>query len=513
MTRLSYLDAFYIDAFQAMMISIWGGTKFSNEIDELCYYASMSCWLDDSYISEYYRRELLYFYLKPELPAVKEDDLLNRIKKMLPFSNNMLKRVIKNLTILYDKNPERIIEGSNNEKIFEILNSLKFNSIMKDAYESLKLTDNLLLFYNIIWNEEKKSRELEIRIILPDKYRIVVDNYGNLSELWLHTPVAKGTEIAHEFCVFTKEKYYRADAMGRQIATMRQITTTDALGNSQVNIDNVMEINNQSGIIPCNLLKLSKGRNDYYNVNKSLYSLVLDQLRINSMTVQIDENMLNNSFSLLFGINLGEQKDIKVGHGRLFTLDQKNQDATPSLEYVSGNPVFNELNELRSTTIKNVYKDYGLPNSFIEGTQAPLSGIAMKQQAIELLEARQDDIQVMQDLESKIINTIIKFLNVDEASPYRNQFNGDYEITTKYQELNFEDDAKLIFELNQTKFNAGLMSPSEFLRSVNISTEIKDDTDAVLYIKKNLELLKTLKENQNDNIGPGETLTRTNTNA
>jgi hypothetical protein len=165
----------------------------------------------------------------------------------------------------------------------------------------------------------------------------------------------------------------------------------------------------------------------------------------------------------------------------------------PSLESVSGNGSFLNIEELRDIRFKRALRKEGLPESSIQGNPGmAASGVAMLLDRKELDEKRAEDEVVMKKFEREFYSVLALvgntdlFLNLPQA-----------DITINYADGITYSDPAIETEAKKIQFEAGYIGAKMYLSTIIDDDDLADDRAAIEYIKKNKELLKELNGNDN----------------
>jgi hypothetical protein len=472
----------YIDAYNADFYSLWGNTNFKWQIADLCYIRAATCFLHDSELGEEDRRKLLYSYLKNCTAYEKESDPINKSFPILPTDNTVIKRILQNLCFVYNQKASRDFNLPDNQKdeLNGILKTCKYDKLIKQIYQSAKLVNECAV----------RLRQVNGKWILdyltPDLYRLVKDDYDNLIEIWIpfHT-VDKYGSVSNRFHCWNNEYYWQADIDGNSV------DFTYKINNGKEN--KYSKLPNKYGKIPFVFLRFSDNPDIY---GGGLWELVKSQLIYNSIQYFKNENLIYGGVGLWILKNFTAEaaKNITLNPGVALVINDKSPEEPSDIERLTGTPIWNEIDIAAETMIKNTMRNLGLPNSMIGNTANLQSGVAMKIDRLELEELRNDDINTLKDFEEELINHIIYVYNVETGRNIAQvELRIDFAETQTFAEP--LDELKYTQEL----YRAGLMTPLNYVIKLTGNDMIKNDNDAINFIKQNLDYVKQTGNNYNAN--------------
>jgi hypothetical protein len=247
---------------------------------------------------------------------------------------------------------------------------------------------------------------------------------------------------------------------------------------------NEIELKNPYGKIPFIITKFEEDPDVYGGLK---YELVKSQLVSNMIDLLRDENLIYSGFGVWVIKNFGLTDDeIALSPGRIYPIDTKFDDPEPSLEHVSANPGYNEIQLAKDLVIKNIMRNMGLPNGMLQDNPGLQSGVAMLIDRKELEEARVDDIEALQIFEKEIINMILTVSNSERLTSYEL-----VDVETDFVETSAMLEPDKEFELQTSYFNAGLITPSQYIVRTT-GREFKTDEEAIEFINKNKDFKKQI---------------------
>jgi len=486
----SYLDSsFYHEAFSGHLTSIWGSTQFGNEITDLCYHKSLQCMLRDNYIGEAQRRDLLYYFLKPMFNSDNAESTLNSMFRIMPSSNLYLKRALNNLCVIYDEIPTIQVEGRNEDIANELLRDSNLGMIMQKSYRLLKLHNEVLIRPFIALRNGKKK--LEYQYTSPDKYRVKYDRLGNPEEVWIHF-----VDTSEEFTRQDKFYVWTKDTLQVKGIDNKNVPFTIMVKDKPLE---VVEYKHGFGIIPMQIRNLAFMQDDELEIDGGgMFELLKAQIKCNMLDFYILQGTTFNSFPMRMLINWYLDNPGVISANGMFIKDDVRADSSgmtplpPTYEEISADTTFENLEEFKLKTIKDVLKQFGLPPSLVDDTITTPSGAALREMRRELDEARIEDLNSLRPQDKELVELTLLIADRDPASPYRGQFGDTYQVSIEYADFQaYTEFAVAQQEADYLKAN-GLISPLGYLNRFTEIDEVISDEDAIEYINKNKELFSQL---------------------
>lgn len=450
----------FVRAFSAEFTAIWGGTPFEDEIDSLAYFRAMTCWLASTYYDLESRRAYMYKYLESNFSSTKNDDTINELYRLIPIEQSIT-RILRNLCILYNREPKREFKSTSADKYKENYAKGRVNSALRQAHEFARFTNNALIMPRV------RAGKLDIDVLLPDLYRVITDdnNYREVKELWIPI-ITRGTT---DFHVWTAEEYRRLDYKG----------------------DTIKQEANRYGCIPGVFLQFNRNTADYYG--SGLFELVMATLDNNKLKFLADNNVDYTGFSVWVATNFGVALDTRIAPNRLLRVDNiasgEGALIEPDLRAISPESNYLSIEELRDMRYRRALRDCGLPASMYDSNPGlAASGTAMLIERQELMESREIDIDVMRHCEQELCDMITKVVNADLGESLI-----PAEMGVDYAEFEVVSEPKYEFELARQKFEYGLITALDFVKKMSGYDLASTNDDAIKYLKNNRDLLKLLE--------------------
>lgn len=473
-TTIANKRPFYADAFENESFIIWKETEFKHQIVDIAHKRTMSCFLRNNPEAEYDRRELLYAMLKPVFSHDDKEDTLIKYYSILPTDNLYIRRIIRNLCIIYNEAPDREINGEAQNEFINLLNDRYLNNTLQKTYRVAKLTGECIVRPYI------NNGLLKWSYFLPDVYRVKEDRYGNPEEIWIAFEEFEDAKPVIKFHVWTADEYSVRNAKGKPIKF------TDPDGKEAI------LIKHGYGGLPFERLEMDE--------NENLYDLVRAQLECNALDLYNLQNITFNAFSVWVLTSFPELgKNFKLSPNRVITAKAEHPEApVPEVSTVAPTAFFSEIDEYKQDKMKRVMKNLGLPTSLVDDNPGlAQSGVAMKMDRKELDEIRREDIYVLEDFESRLINATARILNYDNRSNEKLKPKYPVEISITYQEPELFTEPRDFFDLEIERWNNDLKTPKQLVNDI-AGKYVETDEEAIEFIKQNREFKKLISGDDND---------------
>lgn len=417
---------YYRDAFASEFMMYWGQTKFSPEINELCFYRAITCFYREAMEDIEDRRRLLYHYLKGEFSTENADDALQRMAHQLPV-DSFIPKALKNLCLAYKQAPQRTWGTEDDPSAYgedfgPIYREMNFDRVMQDVSRLGKLCNVVAVRP---W-KHPLTGEMKVQILTPDMYR-VEENRGEPVELWYRTTYTDDraeTQNAHR--VWTIDRTYYADMEGAPIRGSEEP--------------------NPYGRVPFAFLRMESPLNDD-PYGGSMFSLIEANLRANKKEFAADVGLVMNGFGVWVVTN-GRMNEgqAKIAPDQVFAIDDvKGGDAQylpTEVEHVVGNSMFSLVRDDKRQGIKDSLRAVGLPSSIVEeNAGTPPSGISRILERVELLEQRDADklaLAVFEEEFAYLLAEVVRNDDYDADLPEEFVFAIDYAEERVYQEPQVE---------------------------------------------------------------------------
>jgi len=485
-------STFYGKAYNGQNQAVWGSTYWRNEIELMSYQRAGSCWLGNSLTNEEDRRELLYSYLSAYFATDSQSDPLNRNYPNLSTDNLAMSRVLNNICFVYNEQPSRQytvnrvgISEDLESKINDLLSDVNFDLRMKEIHKICKLNNECAVTI------AKENGRYKLKIYTPEMYRAKRDDVtGDLLELAIPFQTIINNKPEIRFHVWTDEKYqqYSIDYKPAPF-TFKGTKRNGKIEEERYSKEGMPNPYNR---VPFVIIKFSEDPDIY---GGGLFELVKMQLTSNAIDYLRDENLIYSGFGIWHFKNHGLKGDeIKMGPGRVYTSDKTLDDMEATIEHVTAAPAYSDVQTIKEAIIRDGMRNLGLPSSLVnQNPGLAQSGTAMLIDRKELEEVRLQDLQILQFYENEIINLYLEIYNKLEQSNLP-----IIEVETDYVETSSMLDKDKELEYQKALFEAGLISPKQYVVRITGNTTIATDDQAIEYINTNLEFKKQIKEDSNE---------------
>jgi hypothetical protein len=463
------LAHYYEVAFNAYNTLIWEGTKYADddlELESLAYYRALTCFYGSDMIDISDRRRLLYAFMVTEFKTGRGTDTLERYKNTLPIQSSV-RRVLNNLCIAYNQPPKRRFSNtpSMDDTFKNLYTEAKISNVLARIYRLAKLCSWVLV--RPVWIDGK----LQLNYLSPSQCRVEVSDTNNK--------------------VITEVAYPDYDADNNVLAirhwTPFEVWTTNTKGN----IIEKKPLVNPYGVIPYVAMKLELGTRYYTG---GMFELIEDQLERNKFRFLSNADVSFNGRPIKIAINMGKGELI-FSPDQVLALDGVVNEssgggyARPALELVSPDPQYTMIDDFASSREQIAMRTEGLPESMINNTGTPLSGIAKIIDRQELIEKRNADLPLLAEFEKNLAKMVALIGKVD-ANLNLDMEMKDFSIDFEEDKVYIEPDAE--YEFDKKKLQDGLIDPLEFMKKWGgFDNEITKES-AIKVVTERKELVKLL---------------------
>lgn len=443
----SYDSELYFSAFRSLVQDQW--TIFNEEEEDLAYCYALSALMLGGEIGVRRRRKLMYEAMKGYFQATNSHSIINKYLNTIPTSNKLIQKVIRNLCDVYSKGVERNLSN-------------RFEGLLQDSYLDFYLQDlhEKSYFTSRALIRPYYKDGLCYNIWTPDIYRTKYDKYDNLVKVILLTPIYKnrkvnitrvsdiGHTIEYHYTVWELDgnvKVYQLDHSGRK---------------TEFEFDGEVGFEFTTKYTKLPFVEMNAGNPaDYLYSDGGDWNLAEYQIFINHLDFLIKNNSQfgNLAFWLAKNINLPSQ--IELSGNKMINVKTSAGDPDPEIDYKQAELIALQLSDVKEETLKQIYKFYGLPSMSVESTGA-LSGTAMKQDRIELMEFRQKESIKVKKFDKKLIETLQHILEKEAGISESIE---SYKLEIK--DYDIVQDPEEVFTVAEMKYNAGLMTKLDFLRA------------------------------------------------
>lgn len=501
----------YDSAFQTEYYAQYGGIKeIRDGLGDLPYKRAISAFMQKGgKEAERDRREMLFQYLKGKgLRHNTEDAKVNQQYGTLPNSNFETRRIIDNICKVYTDEVTREFKGVSKTLeilINDILNEVAYNSKMQKIHEICKANTTCLVHPRV------RNKKLDLQVLRPEQYVAVKNDYGKLTDIYIYYTETINDPIGENVRTEGRIKHWNSEYLTVYNTTGQIVPITRVIQVYNENTEQFEDvtINEERyehglGVIPFIEISFTDNDADGTEEGEDLYELVLEQLFINMIDFLLSDNTIY-TVMVWVAINLGLDDKADFGPDRLIAKDNVGTEsglAPPELFNVEANISFEAFQDLKESRLKDLMKKLGLPTSIVtDNPGLASSGVAMKQDRIELEEIRQKDINKLRVFDKEIIKLLILFAHKDVSSKYKGEFEGIYNDVKNEIELDLSIDFadQGIYETPQEQIERldylaknGLITPTAFMKQLTGDDTFADDQKAVEYMIENKNYFKQI---------------------
>lgn len=342
---------------------------------------------------------------------------------------------------------------------------------------------------------------LSLKIYTPDLYRVAYDDYYNITEVWIPRQEKyldnNKYKIRTIYDVWDSQRYRKLDYHGNPVVFM-------------YNNQKYTELPLPTYKCPPFCELIIDGDSDVYG--GGLWELAKAQLEANMWDFLIKENAIYNGFSVWMMVNFGKKYTrAKLSPGHVIKIDNvkevEGDDIPPYIDTITPSQQYTEMNEIKTTRIKMMLKNIGLPSSIVEDRDT--SGVAMLIDRAELNEMRMEDISVLKHNEKRLHNVIANVLNTEFDESYPDEI----DVTMDYVEPSVYREPKDEYEYHKSLYDNGFIDVKTFIHKITGDDSIITEQDAIEYINNNLRIINELQRRATGAGGGNESAISTSSGA
>ena len=322
------------------------------------------------------------------------------------YAVNMTKRLIDRISLVYKNPPERNLEDE------------RYSDLTEDKNFTLKRIErihNLLgtVALQVIWKDDK------FQYVPRLEFEPIFDVDDPMNPVGIVYPAKKTTDSIYqtqedEYIYWDNERHFRFDVNG-----------------------NIIHINeedlNPYGVLPFVFIQPNNQIDEFINEGKGK-DICLANCQIDIAMTMLQHHIRKAGGQFVISGNV-ETNNIELGLNKVVVID----DGTMS--NLNPNVDINSIIEGVKFQLQQVAINHHLTFDF--GINGSKSGVALKIENIELLEAREDDVEKFRMVENDIYAIETKLLEAHMKLSLPNDFNIDY------TEIDFPDPAQ---EMQQWEF-------------------------------------------------------------
>jgi hypothetical protein len=239
------------------------------------------------------------------------------------------------------------------------------------------------------------------------------------------------------------------------------------------------------GVIPYIPLRMRETENHWGEGDSQLVDI---NEMINILLCSSFDNAIMQAHGQPVAINMGIEGKILTGPKHIIQVENAGSDLhSPSFEFKNPQPAIRECMDKIDWLLKRTAVDHGLPPGSVSLEEKAQSGAAKTIDNWELIEARQDDIEILRPFEKRLfdITRIVWNYHSNDKIPDDAVFGIDF------QEIELPQPEKDELAVKQMKLQLGLWTPVDDM----IDEDEGIDKDAALaLVQENLEIRNALQD-------------------
>ena len=382
------------------------------------------------------RDEALDYYTYNNTAQYIDQYFAGTLQQEIPIYNvNLTKKLVNRISLVYKNAPIRDVE---NDSYFE------FTEDKDWKLKNLERIHNLLgtTAIQVCW-EDNKLKYNPILEFVP-----VMDPYNPLKPVGITFPLNKATgdwrNTEEDIYVYwSAEEHYMFDNTGKRI---------------QVNEDNV----NPYGILPFVFIQPTHMVDEFWNEGAMDIALGNKQIDLAMTMLQHHIRIAGGQFVIEGRV---DANNIQLGLNKVVVIDEGN------MSNISSNTSINDIKQGIEFQLKTIAFNNNLNFDF--GLSGSKSGVALKIENLELLEAREDEVEKWRRAEKQIFEIEKQVLATETGTQL-----GDMSID--YAEIEFPDFEREREEWDW-KFKHGLADKYDYLMA-NDPDKFPDRESAIEYL-------------------------------
>ena len=366
----------------------------------------------------------------------KEDDIREFQFLYIP----VLRRIIDKLCLVYKSQTERSLESEGeNTKLTELFSISDIQTKSRHWHKMAKLFHTILV--QPVLREEYGEKKLYFEIWNPNVITVEPRENNYLLPKKVMYQISNGKEV--NTVVWTDEEHYVLNSKGVIIYD-----------------ENNTERINPYGEIPFAVLRL-KEANDFWGEGETILANIEEKIDI--LLIQLMDLLIMQSHGQPVLKNAKIQGDIQTGARHPLQLLPANPDQPADFSFVSPNGKAKELQDSIDWLISKTMSLYGLAqSSTIESSQAS-SGYAKMIDNWDVIEQREEDIEILKDFEKRLFQKVKLVCNYDGFITFAD----NSELKILFNNYTFPQDPVEEIKLKQEKLKVGLWNPIDDLKAMD----------------------------------------------
>ena len=341
------------------------------------------------------RNKLVNYYQYQGTEQYIDEYFGGTLQQEIPlYTTNITKKIVNRISMVYKDRPVRLYNNEVNSDINDYMH-------MKDyKLKSIERIHNLVgtMLIHVVWNEQKEK--IEYRPIL--EYEVTLNPENPLEIMSVLYPIEKTTDDLYhhqidKFIFWSKDEHYMIDSENR-------IT--------QINEDNV----NPYGMLPFVTIQPNTVIDEYFNIGEGADIALANQQIDISMTML--QHHIRSAGGQMFVRGRVDTDNIELGLNKVIVLEDGD------LGTVNNSTDINAIMEGIKHQIQHICSNHHIAFDFGISTQK--SGVAIKLENLELLEAREDDVEKFRMVEEELHKVEQKIMQVEMNLSIPDEFHVDF---------------------------------------------------------------------------------------
>lgn len=402
--------------------------------------------LFDYYIGD---EDLIKMYLKRVMLKTFSQDMLDEMQ--YPYFN-VVRRVIDRLCLAYKLPADRYILVPRNtvagkstpdskmeavdDTYQELLASTNINAQAKRWHRYARLLDTV--YVGVVWRGEGKEGHIEYDILQPHLMYALPeeDNYLQAAAIAFRK-LYNGKLITVQW---SKDQHVIFDSQGK-------VMRGDGLPNGT----------NPYGVLPYIPLRMRETENHWGQGDSQLVDI---NEQINILLCSATDNAIMQSHGQAVAINMGQKGILKTGPRYIIEVNEASTDQhQPSFQFVHPQPAIKENMDYIDWMLKRTAVDHGLPPAAVAIEEKALSGAAKAIDNWELIEMRQDDIEILRPFEKKLFEITRAVWNYHCGEVGGEQIPDDAVFGIDFQDIKVPQSDVDELKIKAQKLDLGLWTP------------------------------------------------------
>tara|TARA_Y100000401_G_scaffold38325_1_gene28934 strand:+ start:22295 stop:23638 length:1344 start_codon:yes stop_codon:yes gene_type:complete len=342
------------------------------------------------------RDEALDYYTYNNTAKYIDQFFSGTLQQEIPIYNvNLTKKLINRISLVYKDAPIRDVE---NDNYYELTSDKDWKM------KSFERVHNLLgtIAVHVCWEDDQIAYH-PIMNFCP-----VMDPYNPLRPIGITYPLNKSTADWRNteedlYVYWSAEEHYMFDSTGRKI---------------QVNEENI----NPYGILPFVFIQPNSMVDEFWNEGAMDIALGNKQIDIAMTMLQHHIRTAGGQYVIEGRV---DANNIQLGLNKVVVLDEGN------MTNISSNTSVNDIKEGIEFQLKTIAFNNNLNFDF--GLSGSKSGVALKIENLELLEAREDEVEKWRRAEKQMYKIEREIIQIETGFSLPDQ------ISVDYSEVKFPD--------------------------------------------------------------------------